>query len=88
MCPAAAARRSAARRKPCCVRRRPHARGRGAQEYLAQLGTLNGVLGLRSRCDARTLGIRFGCLVCAPAAEHCLARCAARASICHVTCAR
>ena len=45
------------------------------QEYLAQLGALRGVLGVRPRCDARTLGIRFGALSCAPAAERCLAQC-------------
>ncbi len=58
-----------------CVALTALTRGHIAQEYLAQLGALSGVLGLRARCDSRTLGIRFGALVCAHAADHCLAQC-------------
>lgn len=49
--------------------------GGTAKVYLAQLSVLGNCLDLRPHCDARALGVRFGALRCAPAAEHCLALC-------------
>ena len=75
-------------RAPAPAARRLRAVSRRPQEYLAQLGALSGVLGLRTRCDSSTLGIRFGALVCARAADHCLAQCVPFAAAMHASLAR